>query len=135
MWTWTNCHGRNKDRLYQGCSRAVGQFSQAIVHNGLAYLAGQIPVVPGHPDARLEGIEAQTLQVLKNIDAVLKASGSSREGVLKATLYVTDIRLWCQVNAVYADYFGAHKPTRTVVPVAVLRYGYLIEMDVIAAVS
>jgi 2-iminobutanoate/2-iminopropanoate deaminase len=105
------------------------------VHNGLAFLAGQLPVVPGHPDGKLEGIEAQTLQVLKNIDAVLKACGSGRERVLKTTVYVTDIRLWGQVNAVYADFFGAHKPARTVVPVAGLRYGYLIEMDVIAAVS
>lgn len=112
-----------------------GHYSQAIVHNGLAFLAGQLPVVPGHPDGKLEGIEAQTLQVLKNIDAVLKACGSGRERVLKTTVYVTDIRLWGQVNAVYADFFGAHKPARTVVPVAGLHYGYLIEMDVIAAVS
>ena len=112
-----------------------GHYSQAIVHNGLAFLAGQLPVVPGHPDGKLEGIEAQTLQVLKNIDAVLKACGSGRERVLKATVYVTDIRLWGQVNAVYADFFGAHKPARTVFPVAGLHYGYLIEMDVIAAVG
>lgn len=112
-----------------------GHYSQAIVHNGLAFLAGQLPVVPGHPDEKLEGIEAQTRQVLKNIDAVLKACGSDRERVLKATVYVTDIRLWGQVNAVYADFFGAHKPARTVVPVAGLHYGYLIEMDIIAAVS
>ena len=112
-----------------------GHYSQAIVHNGLAFLAGQLPVVPGHPNAKLEGIEAQSLQVLKNIDAVLTACGSGRERVLKATVYVTDIRQWGQVNAVYADFFGAHKPARTVVPVAGLRYGYLIEMDVIAAVG
>lgn len=112
-----------------------GHYSQAIVHNGLAFLAGQLPVVPGHSDAKPEGIEAQTLQVLKNIDAVLNACGSGRERVLKATVYVTDIRLWGQVNAVYADFFGAHKPARTIVPVAVLHYGCLIEMDVIAAVG
>ena len=112
-----------------------GHYSQALVHNGLAFLAGQLPVVSGHPDAKLEGIEAQSLQVLKNIDAVLTACGSGRERVLKATVYVTDIRQWGQVNAVYADFFGAHKPARTVVPVAGLRYGYLIEMDVIAMVS
>lgn len=112
-----------------------GHYSQAIVHNGLAFLAGQLPVVPGHPDGKPEGIEAQTLQVLKNIDAVLKACSSSRERVLKATVYVTDIRQWGQVNAVYADFFGAHKPARTVVPVAGLHYGYLIEIDIIAAVS
>jgi len=105
------------------------------VHNGLVFLAGQLPVVPGHPDAKLEGIEQQSLQVLKNIDAFLTACGSGRERVLKATVYVTDIRQWGQVNAVYADFFGAHKPARTVVPVAGLHYGYLIEMDVIAAVS
>jgi 2-iminobutanoate/2-iminopropanoate deaminase len=112
-----------------------GHYSQAIVHNGLAFLAGQLPVVPGNPDGKPEGIEAQTLQVLKNIDVVLKASGSGRDRVLKATVYVADISLWGQVNAVYADFFGAHKPARTIVPVAGLHFGYLIEMDVIAAVS
>ena len=112
-----------------------GHYSQAVVHNGLVFLAGQLPIAPGHANGKLEGIEAQTLQVLKNIDAVLKACGSGRDSVLKATVYVTDIRLWGQVNAVYADFFGGHKPARTVVPVAGLHHGYLIEMDVIAAAS
>ncbi len=112
-----------------------GHYSQAIVYDGLAFLAGQLPVNAGNPDGQPDGIEAQTLQVLKNIDAVLKACGSGRERVLKATVYVVDIRLWGQVNAVYADFFGAHKPARTVVPVPALRYGCLIEIDVIAAIS
>jgi 2-iminobutanoate/2-iminopropanoate deaminase len=86
MWTWTNCHGRNKAAFTRAAPEPGGHYSQAIVHNGPAFLAGQLPVVPGHPDGNLEGIEAQTLQVPKNIDAVLKACGSGHERVLKTTV-------------------------------------------------
>lgn len=112
-----------------------GHYAQAVVHNGLAYFAGQLPVVPGSPGVKPEGIEAQTLQVLHNIDAVLQACHSSRDRILRTTVYISDITLWGQVNAVYADFFGSHKPARTVVPVPALHYGYLIEMDAIAAVD
>lgn len=116
-----------------GAPAARGHYSQAVVHAGLVYVAGQLPIVPGDPERRLEGFEAQARQVLDNVIAILEAAGSGAESVLKATVYIADVAHWPAFNALYAERFGAHRPARTVVPVAALHYGYLVEMDAIAA--
>ena len=116
-----------------GAPTARGHYSQAIVHAGLVYVAGQLPIVPAEPERRLETFEGQARQVLQNVKAILEASGSSIELVLKSTVYVADVSHWPAFNAIYAEVFGSHRPARTVVPVSGLHYGYLVEMDVIAA--
>lgn len=110
----------------------AGHYSQAVVHNGLVYVSGQLPLVPGG-GPRPEGIEAQALQVLANLEAVLKGAGSSLNQVLKVTVYVSDMSLWEPVNAVYARIFGNHRPARAVVPTRDLHYGFLLEIDAVAA--
>jgi reactive intermediate/imine deaminase len=112
---------------------ARGHYSQAIVHGGLVFVAGQLPVVPEDPERRLPDFEAQAEQVLSNVGAILETAGSGVERILKATVYIADIAHWPAFNAVYARRLGDHRPARTVVPVAQLHYGYLVEMDVIAA--
>jgi 2-iminobutanoate/2-iminopropanoate deaminase len=112
---------------------ARGHYSQAVVHGGLVYVAGQLPLVPGQPDLRLAGFEEQARQVIDNVAAILAEAGSSTELIVKATVYIADVAHWPAFNAVYAQKLGAHKPARTVVPVAGLHYGYLVEMDVVAA--
>jgi reactive intermediate/imine deaminase len=112
---------------------ARGHYSQAVVHGGLVYVAGQLPIVPGDPERRVEGFEAQARQVLDNVEAILAAAGSAPDRVLKATVYIADLAHWPAFNAIFAERFGAHRPARTVVPVAALHYGYLVEMDVVAA--
>ena len=114
---------------------ARGHYSQAIVHNGMVYVAGQLPGVPDDPDRRLESFDAQARQVLANVAAILEASGSALDHVVKATVYISDLAHWPAFNAIYGELFGAHRPARTVVPVASLHYGYLVEMDVIAALK
>lgn len=113
----------------------AGHYSQAIVHQGVVYVAGQLPIQPGQKEHVLSSIEEQTRQTLANLDAILLAAGSSRDKVLRVTVYVSDVGHWAQVNAVYAEYFGAHRPARTVVPVGKLHYGYEIELDAIAALE
>lgn len=113
---------------------ARGHYSQAMVHGGMVYVAGQLPIVPGDPDTKLATFEQQARRVLDNVIAILDASGSGVDLVLKSTVYITDVAHWPAFNAIYAEKFGAHKPARTVVPVAALHYGYLLEMDAIAAV-
>ena len=113
---------------------ARGHYSQAVVHEGIVYVAGQLPIDPAEPERKLEAFDAQARQVIANIAAILEASGSDLAHVLKATVYVTDVAHWPRFNAIYAEAFGEHRPARTVVPVAGLHYGYLVEMDVIAAV-
>jgi len=114
---------------------ARGHYSQAVVHGGLVYVAGQLPLVPSDPQLRLEGFERQAEQVLDNVEAILEASGSSLARVLKATVYIADIAHWPRFNELYARRMGTHRPARTVVPVAALHYGYLVEMDVVAALE
>jgi 2-iminobutanoate/2-iminopropanoate deaminase len=113
---------------------ARGNYSQAIVHGGLVYVAGQLPIVAEAPERRLATFEEQAERVIDNVAAILSAAGSGLDLVLKATVYIADLAHWPAFNAIYARRLGAHKPARTVVPVAGLHYGYLVEMDVIAAV-
>ena len=112
---------------------ARGHYSQAIVHAGLVYIAGQLPIVPGEPDAKLAEFEAQARQVIANVIAIAEAAGSSADRLLKVTVYIADVAHWPAFNTVYAQMLGSHRPARTVVPVAQLHYGYLVEMDAIAA--
>jgi 2-iminobutanoate/2-iminopropanoate deaminase len=114
---------------------ARGHYSQAVVHGGLVFVAGQLPIVPAEPERKLAGFEEQAHQVILNVLEILEAAGSSGSLILKATVYIADIAHWPDFNRIYAEQLGAHKPARTVVPVAQLHYGYLVEMDVIAALK
>jgi 2-iminobutanoate/2-iminopropanoate deaminase len=118
-----------------GLPKPAGHYSHAVVHNGIAYLAGQLPHVPGDPDRKPGSIEEQTRQVLANVDAVLTACGSRRQRVLRCTVYVSDIAHWPAVNKVYAEFFSDHRPARSVVPVNELHHGYAIEVEVTAALD
>ena len=114
---------------------AGGHYSQAMEHAGTVYVAGQLPIDPAAPQRRVEGFEAQARQVIANVIAIVEAAGGTREGILRTTVYIVDIAHWPAFNAIYAQMLGGHKPARTVVPVPQLHYGYLVEMDAIAAVT
>lgn len=111
----------------------AGHYSQGIVHNGVVYVAGQLPIAPGSSDRTVGSMEQQTEQTLRNVEAVLRAAGSGLDKVLQMTIYVSDISLWGDVNVAYARIMGDHKPARAVVPVKELHYGYQIEIQAIAA--
>ena len=113
----------------------AGHYSQAIVHNGCVYVAGQLPIVPGQKEHRVGTIEEQTAQVFANIAAVLKTAGSDLSRMLQVTVYVSDMELWGRFNTAYARLMGEHRPARAVVPVNALHYGYHIEVQVIAALN
>ncbi|MDX5420860.1 MAG: RidA family protein [Hymenobacteraceae bacterium] len=109
-----------------------GHYAQVMEHNGVLYLSGQLPINPQTKEIP-ETIEEQAAQALANVEKLLQEAGSSRTRVLKATVYIADIHLWDKVNAVYADFFGTHKPARSIVPTQKLHFGSLIEIEVIAA--
>jgi 2-iminobutanoate/2-iminopropanoate deaminase len=111
----------------------AGYYSQAIVHNGLVYVAGQLPIDPRTGEKKTGPIEEQTEVVLNNIRAILLAAGSDLDRVLKMTVYISDISQWGKVNEVYGRMMGAHRPARAIVPVKELHYGFQIEIDAIAA--
>jgi 2-iminobutanoate/2-iminopropanoate deaminase len=112
---------------------AAGHYSQAIVHNGVVYVAGQLPIDPKDKNRPVGSIEEQTERTLRNVEAILVAAGSGLDRVLQMTIYISDIELWGGVNTAYARVMGSHKPARAVVPVNDLHYGYQIEIQAIAA--
>ena len=113
----------------------AGHYSQAIVHTGVVYVAGQLPIDPSDRNRPVGSIEEQTERTLRNVEAVLVAAGSGLDKVLQMTIYVTDISLWAGVNATYARVMGGHRPARAIVPVKDLHYGYQIEIQAVAAVG
>jgi len=112
-----------------------GHYSQAIVHDNIVYVSGQLPIDPQTGEKRIGTIEEQTEQALKNLSEVLKAAGSGMNKVLETTVYVSNIELWGRVNEVYARFFGEHRPARAVVPTRSLHFGFQIEIEAVAVVE
>lgn len=112
--------------------KAIGPYSQAIVANGFVYAAGQIGSDPNTGMLVEGGIEEQTEQALKNIAAVLKASGSSMEDAVKTTVFLADINDFAQMNEVYAKHFKQPFPARSTVQVARLPRDARVEIEVVA---
>jgi len=117
-----------------GAPEAVGPYSQAIKYGNLLFVSGQIPINPG--DGTVPGsVEEQTEQVLKNLEAILRAGGSSLEKVLKATVFITDMNNFMVVNEIYARYFPGTPPARACVQVSALPKGVQVEIEAIAAIE
>ena len=113
----------------------AGHYSQATVYNGLVFVAGQLSIDPATGEYLTGSIEEQTELALKNVHAILQAAGSDWNRVLKMTLYVADINLWAQVNKVYSTILGENRPARAIIPTGALHYGFLIEIDAVAATN
>ena len=113
----------------------VGPYNQAIIHNGTLYASGQIAINPATGALVLDSIEAETHQVMKNIAAVLTEAGATFEDVLKCSVFVSDMKNYGRINAVYSEYFNDDTaPARELVEVANLPKYVNIEISVIAAV-
>ena len=112
---------------------AIGPYSQAIVAGGLVFTSGQIPINPATGNIEAITIQEQTEQVCKNIEAVLEASGSSLEKVVKTVCFLSDMNDFAAFNEVYAKYFTG-KPARSCVAVKTLPKNVLVEVDTIAEV-
>ena len=112
--------------------KAIGPYEQAIKVDGFVYTAGQIPIDPNTGNFVQGGIAAQTRQVLENLKAVLEASGSSLDRVVKATVFLKNMDDFAAMNEVYAAYLGNAKPARSTVAVTDLPRGALVEIDFVA---
>lgn len=114
---------------------AIGPYSQAVVHGGLVWCSGQIALDPA-TGILIEGdVATQTRRVLQNLDAVLQASGSSRNAVLKTTVFLRDMADFKAMNEVYGTFFGEHRPARVTVAVLGLPRDVRVEIDCIATVG
>lgn len=111
---------------------AIGPYSQAVKVRNLIYTSGQIPINPATGEVLTGDVRAQTRQVLENLEAVLKAGGSSLSRVIKATLFIKDMNRFGDINEVYGEFFSDNPPARSTVEVARLPKDVDIEIEVIA---
>lgn len=96
------------------------------------FVSGQLPIDIDTGEKVIGDISTQASTVLKNLEEILTSVGSSKDQVLKVTVYIPDVKLWDEVNAIYSEFFGEHKPARVVVPTRELHYGFSVEIDAIA---
>ena len=113
---------------------AIGPYSQAIVTNGLVFTSGQIAINPESGAVEAQTVKEQTEQVCKNIKAVLEASGSNLESVVKTVCFLKDMADFAAFNEVYGKYF-TDKPARSCVAVKELPKNVLVEIDSVAEVA
>lgn len=113
---------------------AIGPYSQAIAANGFVFCSGQLGLDPQTGNL-VEGLENQTHQVIKNLEAVLQEAGSSLENIVKTTILLKSITEFPKVNEIYGSYFSEHKPARATYEVANLPKDGLIEIEAIAVIT
>ncbi len=111
--------------------QAIGTYSQAVRHQGLVFISGQIPLDPESMEIVPGGIEAQITRVFDNLSAVCNAAGGSLDDIVKLTIFLTDMGDFPQVNTIMGQYFSEPYPARAAVQVAALPKGVSVEMDAI----
>ena len=111
---------------------AIGPYSQAVEVNGMVFLSGQIPVDPATGEFVPGGVTEQTTQVFENIKNVLAEAGLTTANIVKTTVFLADMSLFAEMNAVYAKYFEGDFPARSAVAVKALPKGALVEIESIA---
>ena len=121
-------------KVYQSAEApaAIGPYSVATGAAVFVFTAGQTPIDPKTGDLVPGGIEAQTRQVLTNLEAVLRSSGSCLKNAVKTTVYLRDMQDFAAMNKVYGKFFPSEPPARTTVAVAGLPKNALVEIEVIA---
>ncbi|MDA0329989.1 MAG: RidA family protein [Gemmatimonadetes bacterium] len=114
---------------------AIGPYSQAIVSDGWVFCSGQIPLDPQSGELLTGSVADQTHLVLRNLAQVLEAAGSSMSRVVKTTVFLSDMNTFAEMNAVYAEHFGEHRPARAAVQAAALPKFCDVEIECVARVS
>ena len=122
--------------LTQKAPSPIGPYSQAIQVNGMfLFTAGQIPIDPATNDLVGGDIKAQTRQVLRNLEEILRSGGASLSSVIKTTVFLKDMNDFAEMNEVYAESFGGSAPARSAVEVARLPKDVRVEIEAVALVE
>ncbi len=111
----------------------IGPYNQAVEVHGMLFISGQIALVPGTDTITMDTVENETTQVMKNLEAILHEAGLTFDHVIKTSIFLSDMKLFAQVNAVYANYFIKDFPARETIAVLGLPRGVNVEISVIAA--
>ena len=124
----------SKDTIHTDkAPRAIGTYSQAVRHQGLVFISGQIPLDPVTMELVPGGIEAQITRVFDSLSAVCEAADASLDDIVKLTIFLTDLGDFPQVNSIMGQYFSAPYPARAAVELSALPRGVDVEMDAILA--
>jgi 2-iminobutanoate/2-iminopropanoate deaminase len=113
----------------------IGPYNQAVKAGGLVFVSGQVALVPATGELETSNIQAETHQVMKNLDAVLSEAKLTFGHIVKTTIFLSDMSLFAQVNEVYGSYFTGDYPARETVAVKGLPRGVNVEISVIAVVE
>jgi 2-iminobutanoate/2-iminopropanoate deaminase len=113
----------------------IGPYSQAVAANGLLFVSGQIPMNPATGEIISTDIKAEATQVMENLKAILSEAKTGFDQIIKATIFLTDMNSFAQVNEVYGAYFTADFPARETVQVSGLPKGVNVEISVIALMT
>lgn len=119
----------------QAAPAAIGSYSQAIDTGEIVYLSGQIGLDPATMDLVSHTFEAEILQVFRNLTSVCAASGGSLGSVVKTTVFLTDLKLFEEVNKVFTEQFTRPFPARSVVGVSELPRGARVEIEAVLSIT
>lgn len=119
----------------EGAPRAVGPYSHAVRVENLVFTSGQVPIDPGTGKLVEGDFDAQVRRVMENLRTVLMASGTDFSGVVKATVFLDDLRNFGRFNKIYSEYFPHKPPARSAFQVAALPLGAMVEVEMIAFVA
>lgn len=111
---------------------AIGPYSQAILAGNTLYVSGNIALNPENGQMDTLNLETETRRVMSNLGAVLKEARMSYDNIVKATIFMTDIRNYKQINSIYAEYFRDKPPAREAIQVVALPAGAHVEISCIA---
>ena len=114
--------------------KAIGPYSQAVLHQQFVFTSGQIPLDPETGELVSGDFKTEVIQVLKNLDAVLIASNSSLKKVAKLTVFLTDLANFSELNEVFSSFFDDHLPARSAVQVSALPMNVRVEIAAIGII-
>lgn len=124
-----------KEVIPENSRKSNGHYVPGIISHGMLYVSGQLPMDPATGSLPEGGIREQTRTALANVDRILQAADTTREKVVQCRIYIPDVAYWDEVNAVYAEFFGEHKPARVIVPSRDLHGGALVEIEAVAEID
>ena len=119
----------------QTTRKSTGHYVPGVISHGMLYISGQLPVDPVTGLMPEGGVGAHAKMALANVERILAEAGLARDSVVQCRVYIPDVAYWDEVNTVYADFFGAHKPARVVVPSRDLHGGALVEIEAVAELA
>ena len=111
-----------------------GHYSHGVLAGKLLFISGQLPFPPGEQEFP-EGIKAQSIQAMANVEAVLQAAGASLNHLVNVQIYIVDVADWPIVNSTYSALMGAHRPARVIIPCGPLHHGALVEISAVAEIE